>query len=536
MEDDSDIRGPSPTCREDGGESSLECKTREITVMFTDLKGSTSIAEQQGDISVRMLLKKHEDILTPIIKNNHGILVKTMGDGTMSYFGGSADAVASAILIQQGIDEYNRTAQKGMNISIRIGINSGTGIVEENDIFGDVVNVASRFESIANPGEIYMSESAWQILGPRKDEFCCHFIKKTKLKGKKDEFRVFKVFWRPLEIRKINSGADPVSFNEDEAKVEMWASFGTKLKKDGSESLAAVSISAERIEASKVQNEIPGQVIKTGQTLKLNDDSFRILGNLIVEPGGTLSAINAKLYFEENAGVVVLGTLKAKSSLFTAIDPIKRWLNVTILSASAMPSVIDACKFNFGKGISWKALSGYKDLPLPGAQETSHYGGGLFVYGGTDKTFTLVHTVFYKCIAHAGGGLMLHSSKAIAEGCLFDGCMSTQSGGGLSIYAGSPLINDCTFNNCTTGRDGGGAFLQNTEAALTNCMLRGCMAKLNGGGIAAYAANSKIQNCRFERCVSSKQGGGLYADNKSKLHVPFPSYSKCKPEDVFFSK
>ncbi len=67
--------------------------TRHITVMFTDLKGSTAIADLQGDLAARMIIKKHNDILLPIFKNNNGILVKTMGDGTMSYFEKELDAL-----------------------------------------------------------------------------------------------------------------------------------------------------------------------------------------------------------------------------------------------------------------------------------------------------------------------------------------------------------------------------------------------------------------------------------------------------------
>ncbi len=170
-----------------------------ITVMFTDLKGSTSIAESQGDFAGLTMMKHHNDIVFPAIKGNKGILVKTMGDGTMSYFTNAQDALRAAVGIQAGIDEFNLGKSLPSPILIRIGIHTGKGVVEQNDIFGDVVNVASRFESISNPGEIYLSEETYNSLTD-KAEIYCRFIKTATLKGKKEPFNVYKAFWNPKEI------------------------------------------------------------------------------------------------------------------------------------------------------------------------------------------------------------------------------------------------------------------------------------------------------------------------------------------------
>jgi adenylate cyclase len=185
-----------------------------ITVMFTDLKGSTSIADIQGDLASRTLIKKHNDIVLPIIKKNNGILVKTMGDGTMSYFTSAQDALRSASQIQFGIDEFNLTQTLPNPILIRVGIHTGEGIVEQNDIFGDVVNVASRFESIANPGEIYLSEETYNTLTD-KSEIYCRFIKTATLKGKKEPFNVYKAFWNPKEVEEDKAEIKPVQEKTD---------------------------------------------------------------------------------------------------------------------------------------------------------------------------------------------------------------------------------------------------------------------------------------------------------------------------------
>lgn len=181
--------------------------TRVITVMFTDMKGSTALAATQGDVVSRVMIKKHNEIVLPLIEKNKGVLVKTMGDGTLSYFENPEAAVRAAIEIQTGIDEYNRTKKPSTPILVRIGMNTGTGIVEKNDIFGDVVNVASRFESSAEPTEICISENTYDSL-PDKKEFYCQCIKTAPLKGKEGFFKIFKVFWKQEEIEQDKKGRD----------------------------------------------------------------------------------------------------------------------------------------------------------------------------------------------------------------------------------------------------------------------------------------------------------------------------------------
>jgi class 3 adenylate cyclase len=175
--------------------------TRKITVMFTDFKGSTSIAESKGDMFSRMLIKKHNDIVFPLIDLNRGTLVKTMGDGTLSYFENASDALGAAVSIQKEISKFNASGQSQVPIQLRIGMHTGTGIVEKNDIFGDVVNVASRFESIAAAEQIFVSESTIEALD-NKDSFLYRHVQTTKLKGKTESFHIYKVYWNELEMEK----------------------------------------------------------------------------------------------------------------------------------------------------------------------------------------------------------------------------------------------------------------------------------------------------------------------------------------------
>lgn len=173
--------------------------TRQLTVVFTDLKGSTAIAESQGDLFSRTLIKHHNEIVFPAIKDNNGVFIKSIGDGTLSYFENAQEAVRAAVRIQNGMDQLNMSGKFKTPVLMRIGMHTGRCVVEKNDIFGDVVNTASRFESAAHAGEIYLSEDTYNALSD-KSEIYCRFVEQVMLKGKKEPFNAYKAFWNPKEI------------------------------------------------------------------------------------------------------------------------------------------------------------------------------------------------------------------------------------------------------------------------------------------------------------------------------------------------
>lgn len=184
-----------------------------ITVMFTDLKGSTTIAENEGDIVSRMLIKAQSDILHPAIKENNGVYVKSIGDGSLSYFENALDAVRAAVRIQKEMDALNMSNKFKFPVLMRIGMHSGKCVVEAHDIFGDVVNTASRFESSADSGGILMSEDTYNALSDNS-EIYCRFVKQVTLKGKNEPFNAYKAFWNPQEIELDKHGKDALPRKE----------------------------------------------------------------------------------------------------------------------------------------------------------------------------------------------------------------------------------------------------------------------------------------------------------------------------------
>ncbi|MBF0592515.1 MAG: FHA domain-containing protein, partial [Nitrospirae bacterium] len=155
------------------------------------------------------VIKNQNDIIHPIINTFKGVYVKSIGDGTLSYFDSGNDAVGAAIEIQQSVAKYNQAEEGTLQIHLRIGLNTGNCIVEHNDIFGDVVNVAQRFESMANTAEIYLSEETFNTLQERYKQLC-RYIKTANIKGKKDAFKVYMAMWKDASLTSIFGKDDAI--------------------------------------------------------------------------------------------------------------------------------------------------------------------------------------------------------------------------------------------------------------------------------------------------------------------------------------
>lgn len=173
--------------------------TKKLTVMFTDIKGSTSFYEQRGDLDGRLMVHRHNEIVLPVIEQNKGVLIKTIGDATMSRYDDPEDGVRAALQIQQKLREHNTTSAAGEQIHVRIGLNTGLGIVEEKDVFGDVVNVAARVEALADGGEILVTEDTYRDV-KNNDEFIFRYAQASQVRGKAEALKAYRLVWHEEEL------------------------------------------------------------------------------------------------------------------------------------------------------------------------------------------------------------------------------------------------------------------------------------------------------------------------------------------------
>lgn len=165
-----------------------------ITVLFTDVEGSTDVATRKGDEPAHRMLREQRELIRAEIEHHRGHEVKTMGDGFMVVFASARDAVACSVAIQRALDTRNR-AQPDRALRLRAGLNTGEAIQEEDDYFGLAVTAAARIMNKAKGGEIFISDAVRGVLGPARD------VKlvdrgRVRLKGFDERWRIHEVVWQ----------------------------------------------------------------------------------------------------------------------------------------------------------------------------------------------------------------------------------------------------------------------------------------------------------------------------------------------------
>ncbi len=128
-------------------------------ILAADVAGYSRLmgADEEGTLAQ---LKAHRrELIDPKIREHHGRIVKTTGDGILIEFPSVVDAVRCAVAVQQGMIERNADVPPEQRIEFRVGINVGDIIIDGDDIYGDGVNVAARLEALAEPGSVYVSRA-----------------------------------------------------------------------------------------------------------------------------------------------------------------------------------------------------------------------------------------------------------------------------------------------------------------------------------------------------------------------------------------
>jgi class 3 adenylate cyclase/tetratricopeptide (TPR) repeat protein len=172
---------------------------KQVTVLFTDICGYTQYMDTKGDIVGRGMLQKHNDIVLPIIEKHEGVIIKTIGDAVMATFSTPLAAVKASIAIQDGLYEYNRKIEHADRIHVKIGINMGEALMDETDVFGDAVNVASRIQSQAGKDQILISRNVYEQVGGSED-ILCRLHGTAQVKGKAEPLELYWVVWQDEDI------------------------------------------------------------------------------------------------------------------------------------------------------------------------------------------------------------------------------------------------------------------------------------------------------------------------------------------------
>ena len=141
---------------------------RLAAILYADVVGYSRLTVDDEDATHR-ILRRYLDFITETIGFHNGQVMHYAGDAVLARFDAVVDALGSAIVIQQQIDQLNRELEAQRRIHFRIGLNLGDVIEDRGDIYGDGVNVAARLESLAEPGGICVSEAVRTAAKSRLD-------------------------------------------------------------------------------------------------------------------------------------------------------------------------------------------------------------------------------------------------------------------------------------------------------------------------------------------------------------------------------
>ena len=175
-----------------------DASMRDIAVLFTDVVGSTTFFKTHGDIRGREMLRTHHHMAMSIVEDYGGSLIKEVGDSVLVYFPDPAEALKAAISMQHRFLLHNQQSTPDDQIHVRIGLHHGKVIVEEKDIYGDVVNVAAKLTNLAGGDQIFVSH---EVYASTRSVPSIQFerIDFWNMKNVPDGLTIYKVVWENVQ-------------------------------------------------------------------------------------------------------------------------------------------------------------------------------------------------------------------------------------------------------------------------------------------------------------------------------------------------
>lgn len=165
---------------------------RLAAILAADVVGYSRLMGKDEEGTLAALMSCRAELIQPCISDHRGRLFKTTGDGLLAEFASVVDAVRCAITIQEGMNDRNADLPEDAKINFRIGVNLGDIIVQDDDVFGDGVNIAARLEGLADAGGICVSGTVYdQVAG--KISQACESMGEQSLKNIEGPVRAYRV-------------------------------------------------------------------------------------------------------------------------------------------------------------------------------------------------------------------------------------------------------------------------------------------------------------------------------------------------------
>jgi class 3 adenylate cyclase len=163
------------------------------TILFTDMEGSTTLADRLGDAAAQEVRRTHNDVVRAALREHSGSEIKHTGDGIMASFATASAGLDAAIAIQRGVAQH-KEEQPDSPLAVYVGLNAGEPIAEEDDLFGTSINLAARICDHAEAGQI-LAANVVRELAAGKD-FLFSDLGETELRGFEDPVKLWELRWQ----------------------------------------------------------------------------------------------------------------------------------------------------------------------------------------------------------------------------------------------------------------------------------------------------------------------------------------------------
>jgi SARP family transcriptional regulator, regulator of embCAB operon len=185
-----------------------------VTILFTDVVGSTDLRTRRGDTAAHRLLQEHETLVRTCVRDHGGHEVKSLGDGFMVAFVSARQALTCAQAIQRAVAARNRDVP-AEEVHVRIGLNTGEVVQEGSDLCGQAVNAAARIAARANSDEILCAEVVKALVGS-DPQFSFEDRGRSRLKGFPERWHLYALNWIP------DTDAAGTVVDQQSAPLRIW--------------------------------------------------------------------------------------------------------------------------------------------------------------------------------------------------------------------------------------------------------------------------------------------------------------------------
>ena len=182
------------------------------TILFADITGSTRMFDTLGDVMAKQIVSETILCMEQEVERYHGRVIRTIGDEVMAELPGPEQGFLAAIAMQHSLAKHNATT--GKNTQICVGFNCGDVIREDGEVFGDVVNVASRIVDQCRPGQILTTQGTAAMM-PASVSDAMRSLGTRSLKGKEMDIEVFEILWQNDRSKLTVVSRSTPPFNEE---------------------------------------------------------------------------------------------------------------------------------------------------------------------------------------------------------------------------------------------------------------------------------------------------------------------------------